>query len=235
LHLEEYPYYDYEAHQIDFDAMLETLSTVNHGDVVLLHGCCHNPSGADLTQSQWQTLVSLFNERGAIPFIDVAYQGLGNGLAKNFGLYRERVGAVIAVCETPEVAGISRAQLLSVARGIYSMPPNHGAALVDIILNDSVLYQQWDQELTLMRERITQLRANFVSCLQQAGAGSRFDYIQNEKGMFSFLGVNPEQVKQLKQDHSIYMVNSSRINVAGLSDSNMDYVVQALMKVVDAP
>jgi aspartate aminotransferase len=255
LQLKEYPYYNYQSHTIDFDAMMAGLSTIAAGDVVLLHGCCHNPSGADLTQEQWVTVAALLNEKGAIPFVDVAYQGLGDGLdqdawglryiaaqcpeviianscSKNFGLYRERVGAVLVVAQHTKAADISRGQLLNIARGIYSMPPNHGAALVDIIMHDDVLRAEWQSELTQMRERIAQLRVSLVSKLQAAGAGSRFDYIRTEKGMFSFLGITPEQVLTLKKEHSIYMVNSSRISVAGLSQRNMDYVVESLMKVI---
>ncbi|MFT6102001.1 MAG: aspartate aminotransferase [Candidatus Endobugula sp.] len=255
LQLREYPYYDNATHGIDFDAMMEGLQQIAAGDVVLLHGCCHNPSGADLTQEQWRTVAALLNEKGAMPFVDVAYQGLGDGLeqdawgmrylaehcpemiiasscSKNFGLYRERVGEVVVIANSTAAAHISYGQLLSIARGIYSMPPNHGAALVDIILHDAALTQQWQTELTTMRERIAGLRVSLVNQLQTAGAGSRFDYIQHEKGMFSFLGINPEQVLTLKQQHSIYMVNSSRISVAGLSDCNMGYVVESLMKVI---
>jgi aspartate aminotransferase len=255
LQLKEYPYYSNVTHSIDFDAMMEGLSAIAAGDVVLLHGCCHNPSGADLTEAQWRTLTTFLNEKDAIPFVDVAYQGLGDGLdqdawglrhlaehcpemivasscSKNFGLYRERVGEVMVMAKNAAEAQISHGQLLSIARGIYSMPPNHGAALVDIILHNDGLNQQWQTELTQMRERIASLRVNLVGKLQTAGAGSRFDYIQNEKGMFSFLGINPEQVQTLKHDHSVYMVNSSRISVAGLNNNNMDYVVQALMKTI---
>jgi aspartate aminotransferase len=253
LQLQEYAYYDNDTHAIHFDAMLHSLSGVSAGDVVLLHGCCHNPSGADLTQTQWMAIAELLNDKGAVPFVDVAYQGLGDGLeddawglrylaehcpemiiasscSKNFGLYRERVGAVLLVANNQSEAATSRGQLLSIARGIYSMPPNHGAALVDMIVNDTVLRRQWETELTDMRERIAHLRVSLVSQLQAAGAGSRFDYIQTEKGMFSFLGITAEQVQRLKQEHSIYMVDSSRISVAGLSSQNMDYVVASLMQ-----
>lgn len=255
LQLQEYPYYNYQTHTIDFDAMMDGLSAIAAGDIVLLHGCCHNPSGADLTSEQWKTIAAFLNDKGAVPFVDVAYQGLGDSLdedawglrylaeqcpemiiasscSKNFGLYRERVGAVLVVAQTPKAADASRGQLLSIARGIYSMPPNHGAALVDIILHDELLTHQWQTELTQMRERIAHLRVDLVNKLQAAGAGSRFDYIQTEKGMFSFLGITPEQVQILKQQHSIYMVNSSRISVAGLSQRNMDYVVESLMAVI---
>ncbi len=253
LTLKEYAYYDYEKHTLDFDAMINSLAEVAAGDVVLLHGCCHNPSGADLSKEQWRVVAELLNEKGAIPFVDIAYQGLGDGLdedayglryvaehcpeviiasscSKNFGLYRERVGAVLVVANTASEAVVSRAQLLSIARGIYSMPPSHGAAIVDLILNNDELHQQWKDELDTMRQRIAQLRDLFVKRLSEAGAGSRFDYIRHEKGMFSFLGISSVQVEQLKKESSIYMVNSSRINVAGLSDKNIDYIVHCLMK-----
>ncbi|MGS2717798.1 amino acid aminotransferase [Eionea flava] len=255
LHLQEYPYYDGEKQGIDFDAMMEGLSAIKEGDIVLLHGCCHNPSGADLNHEQWRTLATFLNTKGAIPFVDVAYQGLGDGLdedawgmrhlaeqcpemiiasscSKNFGLYRERVGVVLVIAKNSVAADTSKGQLLSIARGIYSMPPNYGAALVNIILANSALKLQWQTELTVMRERISGLRVDLVKQLQAAGAGSRFDYIQHEKGMFSFLGISPEQVQRLKQQHSVYMVNSSRISVAGLSETNMPYVVESLLSVL---
>jgi aspartate aminotransferase len=248
----EYPYYNYLTHAIDFDAMISTLSTVSAGDLVLLHGCCHNPSGADLSHKQWQVLAELLLERGATPFVDVAYQGLGDGLdedvwglryladkcpelmiatscSKNFGLYRERVGAVVAVAKDSATAAVCSGQLLNVARELYSMPPSHGAALVDLILHDTALTQVWQQELNTVRERIAGLREAFVQRLHAAGAGDRFDYIRREKGMFSFLGISPEQVQALKEKKSIYMVSSSRINIAGLNNSNMDYVTDSLM------
>jgi len=254
LSLQEYPYYDYDNHSIDFDAMMVELANAKAGDLVLLHGCCHNPSGADLTKEQWRALTALLVEKGATPFIDIAYQGLGDGLdddayglryvsehcpevivasscSKNFGLYRERVGSVMVIASTPSVAQICRGQLLNVAREIYSMPPSHGAALVDLILHNDVLTQQWKDELKQVRERIAQLRQVFVEKLNSAGTGDRFNYIQNEKGMFSFLGITPEQVGRLKED-SIYLVGSSRINIAGLNDNNMDYVVESILGVL---
>ncbi len=255
LELVEYPYYDSQHHKIDFDAMMTSLATVEAGDVVLLHGCCHNPSGADLNREQWQAVAKVLLERGATPFIDIAYQGLGDGLdedayglryltehcpeviiatscSKNFGLYRERVGAAVVVASNAETADVCRGQLLNVAREIYSMPPSHGAALVDLILHDEVLTQQWRQELSLVRGRISGLRKAFVTRLADTEAGDRFNYIKDEKGMFSFLGLTVDQVNRLKQDSSIYMVGSSRINIAGLNDNNMDYVVESLLKVL---
>lgn len=255
IDIAEYPYYDYDNHRIDFDAMMETLKSVQVGELVLLHGCCHNPSGADLSQDQWRAVTALLKEKGATPFIDVAYLGLGDGLdedawglrhmveqcpevliaascSKNFGLYRERVGAVVVVARTKKTAAACRGQLVNIAREIYSMPPSHGAGLVDIIFHTPDLMQLWQKELGEARNRINDLRADFVSKLQGAGFADRFDYIQQEKGMFSFLGISKEQVAKLKNDYSIYMVGSSRINVAGLNADNMDYVVSALTDVI---
>ena len=255
LELIEYPYYDFATHQINFAAMLSALDAVKPGDLVLLHGCCHNPSGADLTLEQWKTLTALINKKCAVPFIDIAYQGLGDGLnedveglryiaehcsetiitnscSKNFGLYRERVGSVIVVASKVQGANICRSQLVNVAREIYSMPPSHGAALVDIILHDAKLAKLWQAELAQMRERIGALRNAFAQSLDAVGFGDAFNFIQNEKGMFSFLGIDEKQVQQLREKYSIYMAASSRINVAGLNDNNIDYVIQALQDVL---
>ena len=255
IELCHYPYYDAQQHRIDFDAMLETLKQAEAGDVVLLHGCCHNPSGADLSREQWQVLADVFNQRGLIPFVDVAYQGLGDSVegdvwglrhlaehcpevivatscSKVFGLYRERVGAAVIIAKDANTADICRGQLLNVAREIYSMPPSYGAALVDMILNNAELKQRWLAEVTVMRERISGLRKQFVARLNGAGAGGRFDYIEGEKGMFSFLGVSPAQVARMKAESSIYFVDSSRINVAGLNSANIDYVAESLLSVI---
>ena len=254
LALIEYPYYDFATHQINFEAMLASLDAVEPGDLVLLHGCCHNPSGADLTFEQWKTLTTLMNKKGAVPFVDVAYQGLGDGLhddveglryvaehcpeaiianscSKNFGLYRERVGSVIVVASNVQGADVCRSQLVNVAREIYSMPPSHGAALVDIILHDAELTNIWQAELAQMRERIGNLRKSFAYSLNAVGFGDTFNFIENEKGMFSFLGINADQVQQLREQYSIYMAASSRINVAGLNENNMAYVIQTLQDV----
>jgi aspartate aminotransferase len=255
IQLVEYPYYDRETHSINFDAMMESLAKVEAGDFVLLHGCCHNPCGADLNQEQWQAVTQLCVDRGAIPFIDIAYQGLGVGLeddakglryvvehcpeaiivtscSKNFGLYRERVGATLVVAKDKATAEICKSQLMNVARELYSLPPTHGAAIVEIILRDARLTQLWKDEVVGVRERINSMRSDFVAQLQNAGAGDQFNYIENEKGMFSFLGISPQQVQRLVDEYSIYMVNSSRINVAGLTPNNIPYIVDSLMKVL---
>jgi len=253
LNIQQYPYYDYANHSIRFDEMIEKLKATGPGDIVLLHGCCHNPCGADLNQSQWQVLRDMAVEQEFLPFVDIAYQGLGesldadaygvrlladavpemivaNSCSKNFGLYRERIGSVNLVCRNSAEVMSSQSQLLSVTRGVYSMPPAHGATIVDIILNEPQLEQLWLAELTEMRDRINSLRRLFVARLREKGVNSDFTFIEQEKGMFSFLGISAAQVQTLKKDYSIYMVDSSRINVAGISHSNIDYLTDALIQ-----
>ncbi len=255
LKLELYPYYDYGTHKIKFDQMMSTLKGAKKGDLVLIHGCCHNPCGADLSRDMWQAVTEAAQKQGFTPFIDSAYQGLGDGLAedaygirlmaselpevivassfsKNFGLYRERTGAVIVIAENATSTEASNSQILTTAREMYSVPPAHGAALVGMILDDKALRTEWDAELTDMRNRINGLREVLVSKLQAQGVSRDFSFIQNEKGMFSFLGLTPEQVKRLINEFSIYLVGSSRINVAGLNNANIDYTVEAIKAVL---
>ena len=257
LKIAQYPYYDYATHSVRFDEMLECLNKVGSGDLVLLHGCCHNPCGADLSQPQWQKIKELALQQEFTVFIDLAYQGLGDGLeadvygarllaeslpelivvtscSKNFGLYRERTGAVTLICDSAAATTSATTQLAAAARAMYSMPPDHGAAIVQLILNDPDLRTEWDQELTTMRDRINGLRVQFVKQIQAAGIGDDFSFIEREKGMFSFLGVNLEQVQSLVNDYSIYLVNSSRINVAGINDDNIDYLAASLASVLAA-
>lgn len=255
LTLREYPYYNYATHSIDFDAMRECLRQVPAGDLVLLHACCHNPSGADLTRAQWGEVTDLALERGFIPFIDMAYQGFGEGLdedcyglrllassvpevivansfSKNFGLYRERAGALSLVFANKAEADAGMSQLLNVTRGLYSMPPAHGSAIVDIILHSSELSAQWRSELTEMRERISGLRVQLVAALNAQQEKRDFSFIARERGMFSFLGLTKEQVHLLRREYSIYMTDNSRISVAGLSVEKMDYVSRAIVSVL---
>ena len=255
LKIETYPYYDYQNHAIRFEEMLATLRKANADDLVLLHGCCHNPCGADLSNDQWHQIKDLALEQGFTVFIDLAYQGLGDGLeedvygtrllaeslpelivvsscSKNFGLYRERVGALTVICNTDRQLPAVSSQLAAIARGIYSMPPDHGAAIVRVILQDPDLRSSWDLELTDMRERINGLRATLSQRLREAGVESDFSFIQQEKGMFSFLGIDVEQVRRLTGEHSIYLVNSSRINIAGINDDNIDYLVESLASIL---
>ena len=255
LKLREYPYYDYANHTINFAAMLSTLKEVPRGDLVLLHACCHNPSGADLTREQWDQVGDVLVERGIIPFVDMAYQGFGEGLeedayglrmlanrvqemvvansfSKNFGLYRERAASLSIVFADTAQADAGFSQLLNVARGIYSMPPAHGSTIVDIILHSDELTALWQGELTQMRQRIAGLRTQLVESLNALQHARDFSFIAKERGMFSFLGLSVEQVRKLKSDYSIYMTDTSRISVAGLTIEKMDYVAKAIVAVL---
>ena len=255
LDIQEYAYYDYENKTLDFDGMLAALKQVDAEDFVLLHACCHNPSGMDLSQEQWQQIAQVAKEVGFTPLIDMAYQGFGDGLeedaygvrlmadtvtnmilcsscSKNFGLYRERIGACTVIGETPATTDIALSIILNVARTIYSMPPAHGAALVETILSSEELTQEWHQELAEMRNRINDNRAVIVNKLIEKGVTRDFSHISTQKGMFSFLGISPEQVQQLQDEYSVYMVGSSRMSIAGISPTNVDYLAESIAKVL---
>lgn len=252
LNIREYPYLNRETLTVDFPAMLATLETARAGDVVLLHGCCHNPSGADLTFDQWQSVTELIQRKGLLPFVDMAYQGLGEGLeedaaglrylagevpemvvaascSKNFGLYRERTGALMLISATRGINTAATSQLLNVVRSHYSMPPAHGAAIVETILSDDALRAGWQKELGGMCERILGLRHAFADALAPVGD---FGFIARQRGMFSFLGITPEQVCRLRDEHGIYMLESSRVNVAGLNDQVLPRVASAIRRVM---
>lgn len=258
LEFQRYHYYDAATHQVQFDSMIQALSSAPAGDLVLLHGCCHNPTGADLTRDQWDDLARLCLDRGLVPFIDFAYQGFGEGLdddaygarvmadavpemivvsscSKNFGLYRERMGAVSVLGATSTASEAAYTHMLRIVRRIYSMPPNHGAAIVARILGDPALRADWETELSDYRQRMQRLRRQFADALEANIAGSNYDFLRTQKGMFSFLGVSSDEVKQLIEQHHIYLVASSRINVAGLSESNIDYVAAAVAQCVAEP
>lgn len=253
--IEEYPYYNRDNHQIETEAMMKTLRQVPAGDMVLLHGCCHNPTGADLTHEQWDMIADLALERGFIPFIDTAYQGLGDGLdedayglrmmaerlpelvvasscSKNFGLYRERTGSITFIADSAEQADIVASQAMSVARQIYSMPPAHGALLVSLILGDQQLRTNWEAELTEVRERIQSMRTLLADNIQNNAAGKDFSHIKQQRGMFSFLGLNTAQLDQLREEYGVYIVSSSRVNLAGINSSNIDYLSSSIMSVL---
>ena len=255
LKFKQYPYYDHSTHSVKFDEMLCCLSEVPRGDLVLLHGCCHNPSGADLTREQWLAVREVALAQGFTVFIDLAYQGLGDGLdadvfgvrllaeslpelivvsscSKNFGLYRERTGALTVICETAEAAAAVTTLLASAARANYSMPPDHGAAIVQTIMENPELSSDWDSELKEIRDRINSLRALLVARLQTAGVDQDFSFIEKEKGMFSFLGVGKDQIQTLIQKYSIYLVGSSRINIASMNESNIDYIAESIKAVL---
>ena len=250
-----YPYYDYDSKSLKFDEMLAALSQVSPDDVVLFHACCHNPSGMDLTTEQWDKVVALTKEQGFTPLIDMAYQGFGDGVdtdaygvrqmaaavdnmilcsscSKNFGLYRERIGSCSVIAKDAHTANVAQSVLLYVVRCLYSMPPAHGAAIVETILGSKELTQEWLDELKVMRDRINGNRAILVDKLKANGVNRDFSFIARQKGMFSFLGVAPEQVARLQKEFSIYMVGSSRISIAGISEDNVDYLAQSIAKVL---
>ncbi|MBF7072761.1 aspartate/tyrosine/aromatic aminotransferase [Glaciecola sp. MH2013] len=255
LELATYPYFDKGSASIKFDAMMDCLANVKKGDVVLLHGCCHNPTGADLSNEQWRAVAELANKVGFLPFIDVAYQGFGDGLeedaygirlmvdsvpeviiaascSKNFGLYRERVGLAALITANSKTRDIVQSQIQYVARGIYSMPPSYGGALVDIILANDELNQLWQSEVTEMRERMITLRKLLVDNLAAQGASKDFSFVNQQKGMFSFLCIAPEQVQKLRAEKSVYFVDSSRVNIAGINTKNVEALAAAISGVL---
>jgi len=254
LELTQYRYYDPGTHGVNFQGMVDDLTGAQKGDIVLFHGCCHNPSGADLNAEQWQVVAQMAAEQGFTPIIDLAYQGFGDGLeqdvfglralvdntpevviaascSKNMGLYRERTGLAIFVGQDARAAQATGSQATAAARRIYSMPPAHGAIIAGRILSDAKLRQEWQAELTAMCRRINSLRVDFGDRLQ-AATGRDFGFIAEEKGMFSFLGLSKEQALQLRSDKGLYMLDSSRINVASLNSSNLDKVVDAVVSVL---
>ena len=241
----EHPYYDKASRTLSFDAMMAALQQARRGDFVLLHGCCHNPTGADLSLDQWDTLSRFVAERGMIPFIDLAYQGLAHGLEadaagtrmmvdrveealvaqscdKNFGLYRDRVGALFIKASSEDAAALAYGNLMTIARTNWSMPPDHGAAIVRIILETPDLARDWHAEVEEMLARIRSLRARL------AAADPSLAYIGTQNGMFSMLPLSPEAVLELRKEHGFYMAGSGRFNIAGLSDENVDRFAAAV-------
>lgn len=255
LQVASYDYYNAQTKDLDFDAMLASLQNVEDGDLVLFHGCCHNPTGIDPTSEQWEVLAKLIAEIGAIPFFDFAYQGFAKGVqedaqglrifakynkellvansfSKNFGLYNERVGGITLVAEDSEIAESAFSQIKAGIRSNYSNPPAHGAAVVTTILNDSELSQQWEQEVADMRERIQEMRDLFVASLKEKGVEGDYSFISRQNGMFSFSGLSVEQVTRLKDEFAVYIVGSGRISVAGMTKDNMQPLCAAIAKVI---
>lgn len=255
LAVKTYPYYDGANKCLDFDAMTAALAAVPAGDVVLFHGCCHNPSGMDPDQEQWGALAALTAEKGHLPLFDFAYQGFGTGLdedaaglrqfctpgrellicssfSKNFGLYNERVGALTLVGATAEGADCAFSHVKKAIRSNYSNPPSHGGSVVTAILSDPELRALWIEELTAMRTRIRSMREGFVQTLKDKGVAQDFSFIAGQNGMFSFSGLNPDQVKTLKEKYAIYIVGSGRINVAGMTPDNMGPLCDAIASVL---
>jgi aspartate/tyrosine/aromatic aminotransferase len=251
LRLMRYPYYDPSTHQLRFDAMLERLQSAPAGDVVLIHACCHNPSGADLSPAQWEAVIELLQRRGLVPFLDLAYQGFAESLeadvaavrkvaerlpealvaisfSKNLGLYRERVGALIAISENEARADALLSHMLQSARGMWSMPPDHGAAIAARIFADPGLKRDWILELDAMRTRILQMRGLLAQQLKEVIGNGSFDFIGAQRGMFSLLGVSPQAVERLRDTHHIYMTPDSRMNLAGIMPDNARYVAESI-------
>jgi len=254
LQFKTYRYYSADMKGLDFDAMLADLEAAQAGDVVLLHGCCHNPSGVDPTLEQWGVLADLMSERQLLPMIDFAYQGMGAGLdddaagiravlarvpemiiavssSKNIGLYRERAGAAMFVGGDARAAEAMASQAVSAARRVYSMPPAHGALLAGRVLSSPALRSGWEAELGQICQRINDLRGQFEDALTTA-TGRDFGFIGKEHGMFSFLGLSVEQAQRLRAEQSVYMLDSSRINIAGLNTNNLGRVVEAVASVL---
>jgi len=251
-----YPYYDPASKSVRIDEMLDALERqAKTGDAVLLHGCCHNPCGADLSLEHWARVADLVVRKGLLPFVDMAYQGFGTGLdedaaglrllaeqvpdvlvasscSKNFGLYRERTGSITAIAQSSEKAIAAESHFANIARAIYSMPPAHGGFLAGMVMGDSGLRAQWLAELTEMRDRMNTLRALLVSKMAEKSPEHDFSFIQRQFGMFSFLGIDAEQIARLRDEFAIYIVGSSRINVAGISNSNIDYLTDSLAAVL---
>lgn len=255
IRLEKYPYYDPDSKAIRFAEMLDTLNRMPQGDILLLHGCCHNPTGMDLSTDQWQEVASVVASRGLVPFVDIAYQGFAAGLdedafpvrclfdqvpemivssscSKNFGLYRERVGCLSVVSADAATAATVRSQAFNIVRTMYSMPPDHGGAIVSRILRDTALRTEWLTELVAMRERLQDMRALLGAALRGNAPDRDFSHIERAKGMFSFLGVSSAQVDRLKAEFGVYMVDSSRINVAGITPANVGRLAESIAAVL---
>ena len=255
LKLERYPYFDPATGGVQFEAMTAALGRLPAGAVVLLHASCHNPTGADLSAPQWRELLSLVQRRQLLPFIDMAYQGLGAGAdadafglrlfcaelpevlcavscSKNFGLYRERTGSLHLVSSSKTAADAALSQLVRIARGIWSMPPDHGAAIVHAVLTDEPLRQQWAAEVEAMRRRIEALRLEVVRQLRNHCSQRDFGFIARQRGMFSYFGIDTAQVHALRERHHVYMTDDSRMNIAGLRRENLEYFARAVAEVL---
>lgn len=254
LKVNTYPYFDDASGQLRLEAMLDMLSTLPEGAVVLLHPCCHNPTGTDLSPAQWQRVIDVVQQRRLLPFFDIAYQGFGDGLdedcfalramlktdvdflvsnsfSKNVALYGQRLGGLSVRCATAEAAVNVKGALKTLIRRSYSCPPTHGSQIVETLLADPQLYQQWASELTTMRQRIKQMRVGLAAGLEQGGTTLDYTRIRDQKGMFSYTGLNERQLGQLRQQYSIYLVAPGRMCLPGLNQQNLDYVAAAILDV----
>ncbi|MBD1576514.1 MULTISPECIES: amino acid aminotransferase [Vibrio] len=251
LKVRYYQYFDPQTRQVDSQKMLQDLSCAGKNDVVLLHGCCHNPTGADISLSDWKAITELAHKNGFTPFVDIAYQGFGDGLeqdvagvkfmadnveemlitascSKNFGLYRERTGAAIVVGKNQQHTDNAKGKLMTLARSTYTMPPDHGADLVATVLTDADLTHTWKQELVVMQQRLVGLRTALCQELNTTHNMDQFDFIKSHKGMFTVLGFSSQQMLQLREDYGIYGVGDGRINIAGLQEKDIEYVANAI-------
>lgn len=255
LEVKTYPYFDAATNGVAFETMLAALRAIPEGDVLLLHGCCHNPTGVDLNAEQWGAVADVVRARNLLPLIDFAYQGFATGLredaegvkivaasvpellvassySKNFGLYSERVGALTLVAGGADAAQAALSHMKTVIRSNYSNPPQHGAAIVATVLADPALRKQWEQEVAAMRDRINTMRTLFAETLNEKGVDRDFSFIARQRGMFSFSGLTPAQIKALRDRHAVYAVNSGRFCVAGMTEHNMDYLCSAIADVL---
>ncbi|MEM7472440.1 MAG: amino acid aminotransferase [Pseudomonadota bacterium] len=253
LPMAEYRYFDTETRAVDFNGMLTDLSSAKPGDVVLLHGCCHNPTGANLNSQQWQEVSDLLIAKGLIPFVDIAYQGFGDGLetdaygvrylaktqpelliaascSKNFGVYRERVGLLMAIAQDSAKTGLNQKTLAFLNRQNFSFPPDHGARLVTMILTDPSLRKDWASELEEVRTGMLKLRKQLADTLRKRTGSDRFGFLADHRGMFSRLGASPEQVEAMRESHGIYMVGDSRMNIAGLNEASIPVLADAIVE-----
>jgi aromatic-amino-acid transaminase len=251
LSFRSYPYFDPATRDVAWEAMRAALAEAGPGDVVLLHGCCHNPTGANLTLEHWRELAAMSVDRGVTPFVDMAYQGFGDGLeedaagvramaavvpemllavscSKNFAIYRDRVGCAVAVGATAETSALALDAMKSLARVNWSMPPDHGAAVVRAILTDDALRADWMAELESMRQRMLTLRAGLAEALRQRTNSDAYDFVARHRGMFSLLGLPPETVARLRADHGVYLIDDSRANIAGLNHATIQKLADAL-------
>jgi aspartate/tyrosine/aromatic aminotransferase len=258
LAVKHYPYFDADTNNVAFDAMLATLREIPAGDALLIHACCQNPTGVDLTPAQWRAVADVVTERGLLPVVDFAYQGFANGIredaagllelarpgvellvansySKNFGLYNERAGALTIVAKDAAAAETLLSHMKQVIRANVSSSPAHGAAIVATVLTDPDLREEWEREVGEMRDRINAMRHLFVETLNEKGVQRDFSFIARQRGMFSFSGLTPEQVKALRDEYSIYIVGSGRISVAGMSEATMDYLCGAIANVLAQP
>lgn len=250
-----YPYFDHAKRLVDFDKMMGTLNTLTSDDIVLLHGCCHNPTGASLSNAQWDEVVDSLKRTGAFPLVDLAYLGFGDGLeadaygvrkvvssvpesmvafsaSKNFGLYRERAGVAIAIAKDSDSADVVSSQMQNVIRATISQTPDHGAEIVRVILEDKELRAEWEAELTEMRERMKRLRVKLADAIRQRSNSKDFDFIAEHTGMFSLLGLPEDVVTKLKLDDGIYMINDSRINVAGIPEDRIGELADKMLAAI---